>query len=796
MRNNSGGNGRRPQTNGKRQSSRKRALGAGSMMMKGKLIFFGVAASFCIMFLLGRIMLIQTVHGDDFERRAIERTANSQTRFETFHAVRGQVFDRNRNLLASTFIRDNIVIDIRRLHLLGVEDRRRNRTRKADTLEAIHTHLGIPMDELMAYFTLDPYGNLIDDTSHRIIARDVDPLVTLELMQSDVVYVFSEPVSVRSFVHPSLAPQVLGFVRGDASFGLESSFGAELAGRSGRIPMGVPGVSPGDQVRDGYSLITTIDTTIQQFAEDTARSSGIEFEAEAVSVIVMNPNTGEIIAMAQYPSFDNNHPDDVTRVTNPFLREYLLQLDRNRQVRDMNTSWNNFALSSSFEPGSIFKTVVAAAAFEERVANLSSIYFCGGYKDIHGDIIPCWIFPLTGGGHGTLTFEQALAVSCNVAFMDIAAEMGAEMFHRYLRYFGFGERTGIDLPGEASFAPLVYNLNDLRIPAQLATSGMGQGSNSTAIQNITAFASTINGGYLMQPFVVAQIVDSDGNVVYENRPTVQRNVLSRATSEVMREIMVSTVTPMGTGTAVMIEGYSIGGKTGTGQQGRREDNINSVSFMGYFPAENPMYITLVFIHRVPADVFVQGRATATHASRELIENIIRYRGIQPDGRVNFADNLLISRDGIELADFAGLDLVRAVMHLNDIGLDYVVIGSGHIIERTIPQPGQRLTAGGRVFLYMEASDDLEGLTIVPDLVGLSAATASEILASVGLQAIVIDSREVDEWQLPPSDPAPDDYEYPYDEAPDNILWEIMVYDQMPAAETRMPPGAQVRLRAN
>ncbi|MCL2617887.1 MAG: penicillin-binding transpeptidase domain-containing protein [Defluviitaleaceae bacterium] len=767
---------------------------ANTKLMRAKLVFFGVVVSFCMVFLLGRILHIQTVHGDEFERRVLERVARTTNQFGNFNAVRGQVFDRDRNLLASTFIRDNIVMDIRELHAIGLEDRRRGRTRKDDTLAALHQHLGIPMAELISYFELDARGYLVDDTRHRIIARDVDPLVTLDLLRDDVVAVFAEPVSVRGFVHSSFAPQVLGFMRGDSSFGLELSYGAELAGQSGRVPLGVPGADARDVVRDGHSLITTLDSSIQGFAEQAARQAGVDFLAEAVSVIVMNPHTAEIIAMAQYPSFDNNHPDDVTRITNPFMREYLMQLDRDMHTRHLNGVWNNFALSSSFEPGSIFKTVVAAAAYEERVVNRYSTFFCGGYKNIFGDVIPCWIFPLTGGGHGVVNLEQALAVSCNVAFMDIAAAMGPEMFHRYLRDFGFGERTGIDLPGEASFAPLVYNLSDLRIPAQLATSGIGQGSNSTAIQNITAFAATINGGYLMRPFVVAQIVDSDGNVVYENNPSVQRSVVSNRTSDVVREMMVMAVSPIGTATAVMIDGYSVGGKTGTGQQGRREDGINSVSFIGYFPAENPMYITMVFVHRVPQDVSAAGGATATHASRELIENIIRYRGIQPDGRVNFAENLLVSREGLELPDLIGMDLVPATTFLNDIGLDFQIVGNGRIIARTIPNPGQRVTDGSRVFLVMQEGSDPDDLTAVPDVVGLSASVAIEVLTSVGLQAAVADSRRPQGGEPTVADP----YAAGADEAEEepDPYHGLVVYEQMPAAETRVPQGSQVRLRAS
>jgi len=775
-----------------RQERSKETKSDVSRLAKGKLRFFGTLVSLLIIVLMGRIMQIQTIHGDEFERRVIERTARNQIHVETFNAVRGQVYDREGNVLSSTFTRDNIVMDIRELHSIGVEDARRGWTRKATTLEALNHYLQIPMHELQALFELNPDGTLVHNTHYRIIARDIDPLVTAEMMQNNVRGVFAEPISVRSFPHAALAPQVLGFTRGDASFGIERAFGQELEGQSGRFVSGDTTGLAG-QIRDGYSLVTTLDLTIQQFAEDAARSAGIEFEAEAVSVIVMNPHTGEVIAMAQYPSFDNNHPDDVSRVTNPFLSAFLQQLDRPMQVREMNNVWNNFSLLSSFEPGSIFKPIIAAAALEEGITSTSTLYFCGGGKWIHDDFIPCWIHAF-GGSHGVMTLEEAIAVSCNVAIMDIAEKMGPERFHRYLRYFGFGERTGIDLP-EASFAPLVYSLNDLRIPVQLATSGMGQGSNSTAIQNITAFAAVINGGYLMRPFVVAQIVDANGNVVYENLPEVQRKILSNSTSDVFREMMVATVTPMGTGTDVGIAGYSIGGKTGTGQQGRREDGINSFSFIGYFPAENPQYITMVFIHRVPAEISRNRRVTANIVSRELIENIIRYRGIQPDGQVNFADNVLIARDGIELMDMTGFDLVRATTHLNNLGLDYEIVGNGNLIERTIPRAGQLVMPGGRIFLYMEENGDTNGFVIMPDVVGLNAETASIILEASGLRAVVVDSQEVDA-RFEPIVRLPNHVDAEDENIPQrNALWGIQVYEQMPAAEIRVPEGTLVRLRA-
>ena len=781
----------RTKTRQPREQHSKRLTGDVPRLARGKLMFFGMVVSLAIIFLLGRIVQIQTVHGDEFERRVIERTARNQVHVETFNAVRGQVFDRERNLLSATIIRDNIVMDVRELYAIGVEDARRGWTRKATTLEALNDYLGIPMSDLLALFELDASGRLVHDTHYRIIARDVDPLVTLGLMQNNVRGIFSEPVSIRSFTHTALAPQILGFTRGDAAFGIENSFGRELAGQSGRF---VSGDSTGlaGQIRHGYSLVTTLDVTIQQFAEEAARSAGIEFEAEAVSVIVMNPHTAEIIAMAQYPSFDNNHPDDVSRVTNPFLREFMLQLDQPLQVREMNQAWNNFSLLSSFEPGSIFKPIIAAAALEEGVTSLHSLYFCGGGKWIFDDFVPCWINQF-GGSHGVMTLEQAIAVSCNVAIMDIAAKMGPEMFHRYFRYFGFGERTGIDLP-EASFAPLVYSLSDLRIPVQLATSAMGQGSNSTAIQNITAFAAVINGGYLMRPFVVSQIIDADGNVVYETLPEVQRKILSGSTSDAFRDMMVATVTPMGTGTDAGVPGYTIGGKTGTGQQGRREDGINSFSFIGYFPAENPQYITMVFIHRVPAEISRNRRVTANIVSRELTENIIRYRGIQPDEQVNFAENVLIARDGIELMDMTGLDLVRATTHLNNLGLDYEIVGNGNVIERTIPRAGQRVMEGSRIFLYMEDNGDTSGFVVMPDVVGLNAETATVILESSGLRTIVVDSREA-ENRFEPIIRLPNHVDDEEETTTQNTLWEINVYEQMPAAEIRVPEGTVVRLRA-
>ena len=748
-------------------------------LMKAKLKVLMAAFVFMFAGLAGRMLFITMAHGQDFERRVIERSMRSQVSFQTLHARRGQIYDRNGQLLASTYIRDNIVMDIRELHSIGLSDAQTGRTRKADTLAALHTHLHIPMEELLAYFALDAQGGLIDDTHWRIIARDIDQATTAALMAERPLAISAEPFSRRNYVHTALAPQVLGFVRGDSSFGLERAYAQELEGRSGRV-----GPYSAGGIRHGYSLVTTLDSNIQQFAEQAARNAGIEYGAEAASVIVMNPHTGEVVAMAQYPSFDNNNPDQLDGLTSPSMREELYMLERNEQIVRLNTAWNNFALSSSFEPGSIFKPIIAAAAYEEGLINQHTTFFCPGYKIIAGERIPCWHPP----GHGTINLTEAMAFSCNVAMMYIAEMMGPEMFHSYMRNFGYGARTGIDLPAEASFAAITYTEADLRNPVQLATSSIGQGSNSTAIQNITAFAALINGGYIVRPFVVSQVLDAQGSVVHRNTPEVMRSVISRSTSDTFRNMMVYTVTPEGTGRAAMIEGYSIAGKTGTGQQGIREENINSVSFISYFPAENPLYITMVFIHRL--ENFVMGQTAATPTSRTLMEQIIRYRGIQPDGGVNFATNPLLDQDGFELQDLQGMDLVQASRLMNELGLSYNIIGNGFTVERTLPIAGQRILPGSRVFLHVEEAEDRSGLVPVPDVTGLDARTASDILATTGLSPIVWDSTPRDPWEQTL---------YPYEEEDlqetQDLFRSLEVYEQMPQPAAWVPPGLEVMLRA-
>lgn len=746
-------------------------------LMRAKLRVFGVLVNLIFVALAGRILFITMVNGEDFERRVIERSMRSQVAFQTLNASRGQVYDRGGQLLSITYTRDNIVMDIRELNNIGRVDANTTRTRKADTLEALNVHLGISMEELMAYFDTDAAGNLIDDTRYRIIARDVDPAVTAALMGEGVFAISAEPFSRRSFVHAGLAPQVLGFVRGDASFGLENSFSQELEGRSGSFAVG----AAMGAIRHGYSLVTTLDSNIQQFAEQSARNAGINYGAEAVSIIVMQPHTGEIVAMAQYPSFDNNRPDYLGGLTSLSMRTELEELERSQQIQRLNAAWNNFSLSSSFEPGSIFKPMIAAAAYEEGLVDQNTIFFCPGYKIVAGERIPCWL----EHGHGALNLSEVVAFSCNVGMMDIAELMGPEMFHRYMRYFGYGERTGIDLPGEASFAAITYTEQDLRNPVQLATSSMGQGSNSTAIQNIVAFASLINGGYIMKPFLVSQVVDAQGNLVYENTPVVMRSVVSRQTSDAFRNMMVQTVTPEGTGRAAIIEGYSIGGKTGTAQQGIRADNINSVSFISYFPAESPRYVVMVFIHRVSD--FVMGDTAATPTSRELMERIIRYRGIQPDGGINFADNLLMAQDGFELMDMAGMELVRAAMFLNELGLDYDIIGNGFEVERTLPRPGQRVTPGSRIFLYAYEAQDQSGLIFVPDITGLDEHAASDVLTNAGLVPVVFDSTPRDPW----AQNSDQGYE---EQAEQADLRNAFVYEQMPQPGIRVAPGLEVKLR--
>lgn len=503
---------------------------------------------------------MKVVHGAEYEAAAKNQQIN---RYDiTIPPNRGSILDRNNQVLAISTTVYNVALDS--LQLAEVAQQYPEEQEK--TLTTLCEYFPeLDYNTLKQYVTVNPEtGELYMNNHWKYLVKGIERSVKEELEAMNLKGVYFEKSSQRSYPLNSSACHLVGFTRGDAQWGLEGYYNSYMEGTPGRsfiLYNGADSVVHQDyDAKDGDTIITTIDYNIQKIAEEVVAETAAEWPAKNVAAMVMDPYTGEIYAMAESHSFDLNNPNEIPEwETDTKYTENWDQLSSEEQLEYLNTMWKNFCVSDTYEPGSIFKPMLVAAALEEGVITPNSSFQCNGYTDIGGYRIKCHLV----SGHGNINVEQIMAQSCNMGVIQIANLLGADKFYEYQREFGFGDYTGIDLPGEA--AGQLHSKESIG-PTELATMSFGQTFNCTSIQVIAAFSSLINGGNLVKPHVVSQIVDADGNVVLENDTEVVRRVISEKTSAYMRTALKATV-ENGLAKKLEIDGYSIGCKTGTAQQG-------------------------------------------------------------------------------------------------------------------------------------------------------------------------------------------------------------------------------------
>jgi len=701
--------------------------------------FVGAFFTICLLVLLYRIWYWQTEHGDWLVRESIAQEVRDQALgFSEVVAERGQITDRNFVPLALSRPVYTIFIDVR----LAVTRRNpEGRDLLQETKEALHEALNIPWAELEDIFAREANGDLRNDTHHHVIAREVPGEIAVPLNEdARLPDIHARRGTLRWYADPFFAPHIIGFRRGDAYHGLELWYNAALTGIPGRSfrtmdNHGNPIVAS-EQVQHGFTLVTTLDSDIQRLAQQYVDSTARNVPSRNVGMIVMNPHTSEIVAMAQSRSFSLEDPGNPAYFTDPRLRANWDNLEPEEQVYRMLNTWSNFNISHSYEPGSIFKPFVVAAALEEGVIDLHYVFYCAGHIDILDRTVYCWYAP----GHGSLTLSEVLYRSCNVAMTDINHRLGPDAFYRYRGYFGFGELTGIDLPGEfcVSSPAVMYQLHNLG-PVQMATSAIGQGFNSTAIQAITAFSSLINGGRLMQPFVVSQVVDAYGNLVAENLPTEVRRTISQTTADWIRRDMQNTVSaPMGTGRQSAIPGYAIGGKTGSAQQGARGSATEglTLTYIAYTPVENPEFIVLMVIDHVE-DRNASSGQTVAPVVRAFFEDLIQMRSMRPsDGPYADEHWQPMLTPGALMPDFTGQPVTEVVRTLNNLNLDFHISGGGTVVSGHQPAAGRPMPQTAIVFLDTDPETSVDNMVIVPNVEGLSLAQAEMFLNDAMLWAVL------------------------------------------------------------
>lgn len=520
----------------------------------------------------------------------------------------------------------------------------------------------------------------------------------------------------RFYPKGAFLSQVLGLTNVDSQgqSGLESRYETLLKGEAGLLKTEVDAkarILPDGETfyvppKSGSTLRLTIDSVLQEVAEKAMRECMAANNAKSVQCIVMDVNTGAILALCMKPDYDPNQPprDDVA---------LLNELMRITAVTDV------------YEPGSTFKILTCAAALDAGAVRLEDGFHCTGSITVDGDKIRCWKV-----SHGSQTLTEALANSCNPAFVNIALRMGTDTMYRYMRAFGLGNRTGIDLPGESSGilinSSLVKNVDLARI-------GFGQSVAVTPLQLISAACSVVNGGRLMKPFIVDAVLDTEGNVIDKTLPQVMSTPIREETSALMRTLLLNVV-DNGGGRNAHIDGYEIGGKTGTAQvykNGRVSSDTHIGSFIGFAPMDEPRIAVLVTVSeaQVPVDF---GSVTAAPYARQILEQALPYLGVKKMTTDNVA-----ARDAL-VPDAVGLSLAEAKKVLMQNGLLCQVIGQGEYVTFQLPYAESRARQGDQVMLYTldTASITAEDMLCVPDVKGLSIVEASRLLRARGLEMIV------------------------------------------------------------
>lgn len=713
--------------------------GPGRQMLRRTLFVMAVCGIAVFLVLLVRLYKLQIVDHEYYEGLAIEQ----QLRQAPTSAARGSIYDRDMKPLAVSATVDNVYLSPAEIEQYG-EDKQLIATE-------LSRILGLDRDDILKKASQTGSWYV---TVARKIESDTAEKVRRFKTEYGLHGVRLETDTKRYYPNSSLACHLIGFVGTDnyGLEGIEARYDEALSGTAGRSVRatdaygsdlkltGFENYYPGEE---GYDIITTIDSSIQYYIEKHLKQAIADYDIQnGAGAIAMDVNTGAILAMASLDNYDLNNFLDVSDEVKALAesagsREEAQQILSQAQTRQ----WRNKALSDTYEPGSTFKIITLAMALEEGLVNLNSSYFCPGNVSVIGRSSPirCW----KDGGHGSQNLTQAVQHSCNVAFVNIGQKIGAETFYNYCEAFGFLElsedrdvnlsaTTGIDLSGESG--SIWWSRNTFcseKNLSQLAAASFGQTFTITPLQLITAVSACVNGGRLMQPYVVEKMLTEDGEVAYQRQAQLVRQVISEETSHTVRDILERVVGDMneGTGRNAAIKGYKLGGKTGTSEKVSLEARTGQkeyiVSFIGFAPADDPKIAVLIFLDTPSNEsgIYISGGQMAAPVVGRMMADILPYMGVEPepdDGLGDVTMPMLLDRS---------LDAAAAI--LKDTGLRYRTIGQGSVVTDQLPSAGNTLASDTQVILYLDAQPS-EELEIMPDLSGMSYEQARDTLSYYGI----------------------------------------------------------------
>ena len=717
-------------------------------LMLGLLAFLPIVAQ------LYNLMIVQH---DYYAARALR----NQTRTTSVAARRGNIYDRNMNTLAASVSVENVYLDPHELKQ-AKEDIDRIAQVLGEILGKDPAWIKEQASDLKQRYK--QVGSRIDEECAARIRSFIN--------ENDIKGIHLEPNSQRVYPYGTLAAQVIGFTNASnqGSEGIEASYNSFLEGSAGKVvtskgnnemdmPFSYEKYIAGGQ---GNDLILTLDATVQACLEKQMEAAIARYDVQNGAFgLVMHVKTGQILAMATLGSYD---PNRYLEIADEETAAALQELEAQYQASPENSEaylkgktayqealnaarlkqWRNRVLSDGYEPGSTFKVLTMAAALDCGAIDLETNFYCRGAEQIPGrsQLLHCW----RSQGHGAEKTPQALQNSCNLAFAHIALKLGGEKFYEYIEKFGILEKTGIDLAGESKGVffdrSLIVNTEKWGT-ASLTSGSFGQTFKITPLQLVRAIASVVNGGYLMEPYLVSEVIDAQGNTVLKQEPTVVRRTISEETSDVMRGLIRSVVEE-GTAKNAQVAGFSIGGKTGTSEKidvfdenGQRVlDKI--VSFVGIAPMEDPEYIVLVALDTPSRStgIYISGGVMAAPTVGAVMADILPYLGVQPQ----FSEEMAQSRV-VVLEDYTGMTQAETEKMLSQQSVTARFIGSGETVTGQIPAAGKTVPGGSQIIVYL-GEQQPEVTVQVPDFSGMDRLEAERAAGEQSLYILGTGSAEV------------------------------------------------------
>lgn len=600
-------------------------------MQKKLIVLFGVVALMLIG-LMGRLMYIENTSGEKYEKIVLSQQGYDS---QTIPYQRGDILDIKGNVLATSIAVYNVILDC---SVMTSDEKYIDATIRA----LVSCFPDLSSDELYGYAREEKDRRYIV-LKKKVSYEEIQPFVEMQeavdeedkKINPDIKGVWFEKEYQREYPYGPLASTVVGFTAaGNVGVnGLENYYSSVLNGVNGR-QYGYLNTDNNFEkmlkpAKNGNTVVSTIDINIQSVVEakiaefNEAYAGTFRTEdagATHIGVVLMNPSNGDVLAMANYPNYDLSNPRDLSAY---YTEEELAGMSEDAKMDILNGLWQNFCVSYTYEPGSTAKPFTVAAGLETGLLNGTETYYCDGYEEVGGHRVNC----VNRNGHGMETLEETLMNSCNDALMQMSYVIGNDNFAKYQQIFGFGQKTNIDLPGETRTDSLIYTSDNMK-PIDLATNSFGQNFNTSMIQLASAYCSLVNGGYLYQPHVVKKITDENGNIIENISPTVLRQTVSKSTGDLLKKYMYSTVTS-GTASIAKVDGYSMGGKTGTAQKAGRDGVNYLVSFIGFAPVEDPQLVIYCVVDEPNAEE--QYHSTfAQNIAREILEEVLPYMNIYRD----------------------------------------------------------------------------------------------------------------------------------------------------------------------